>query len=240
MTPDTTNMKGASATSVAPTLQITSFTIPSGQELLMVGVGAGNSLQTSRTVTGVSWSIGPQSLTQVPSSSADDGIFCRSALWYLLNPTAGTGTITITYGDNGSGGYFAAAVSFDGADTGTPLGTAVTATSTSTDDPTLGSVTNASGNYFVSVTATDNDSSITESGTLVAEAQGLGSDVSCSMQYHSTVNPTPSWTGSGQNGWGASGVEVKAAGGGDVSTGLSGSAATGAAGTQVPNFQIPL
>jgi hypothetical protein len=76
-----------------------SATIPAGASCCNVAIV----LKADETMTSVEWSIGPQAFTQVGTSTSsgnaqDIVVFCYT----LVNPTDGTGTITVTHSTTNS------------------------------------------------------------------------------------------------------------------------------------------
>lgn len=194
------------------TLSIGSFTVTAGTDCLLALIGAGSATLGTRTVSSVTWN--GASMNFLSSSAGDDGNFLRSEIWYLLAPTAATGILTVTMGGS-SVIIFVAAQNFSGVDQGTPFGTPVTAFNASNNSPTA-NVSYASGEYVFGVAASDSNTTITETGTLVAEAEAIGSDVCCSAQYFSGGGTaTVAWSAATpDNGWALSAVAVKPAGAG--------------------------
>jgi hypothetical protein len=175
-------------------------------------VGAGSSTAGNRTVSGVTWN--GNTLTRVPSAASDNGTFLRTDLFYLLSPTAGTGNVVVTMG-GADPDVFASITNYQGVHQTTPFGTPVLGSSTSTNTPSV-SVSYAAGNVALGIVASDANSSITETGTLIAEAQGLNGDTCFGAQYFTGGGTqSVSWSASTpDNGWAVTGVELKAAGGG--------------------------
>tara|TARA_R110002051_G_scaffold45707_1_gene92230 strand:- start:389 stop:1249 length:861 start_codon:yes stop_codon:yes gene_type:complete len=101
-----------------------------------------NALGVFETISSVTF--GAQSLTQeVTEIYGTNG---RADLWYLVNPTAGTSTITVTWtasvGRRTMGGY-----SFYNVDQASPIG--VTATDTGTNSPAGGNITPTTANSLI-------------------------------------------------------------------------------------------
>jgi len=113
-------------------------------DLLVVGVdtfyiAARYSIQA---VTGITYN--GVALTKIDAQDA--GVYCRSELWYLIAPAAGTHDIVVTLADV-TGYIVGGATSWTGADQSSPLGTAAKATGTTT--PVTVNVTSVAGEYVV-------------------------------------------------------------------------------------------
>ena len=119
-------------------------------DLLVVGVDTFY-LSTDfpvRAVVGITYN--GVSLTKIDAQAA--GTYCRSELWYLVAPAAGTHDIVVDLGSahtgGGASGYIVGgATSWTGADQSSPLGTAAKATGTTT--PVTVNVTSVAGEYVV-------------------------------------------------------------------------------------------
>jgi len=95
-----------------------------------------------QAVTGITYN--GVSLTKIDAQDA--GVYCRSELWYLIAPAAGTHDIIVTLA--GTTAYIVGgATSWTGADQSAPLGTAAKATGTTT--PVTVNVTSVAGEYVV-------------------------------------------------------------------------------------------
>jgi len=113
-------------------------------DLLVVGVdtfyiAARYSIQA---VTGITYN--GVALTKIDAQDA--GVYCRSELWYLIAPAAGTHDIVVTLADV-TGYIVGGATSWTGADQSSPLGTAAKATGTTT--PVTVNVSSVAGEYVV-------------------------------------------------------------------------------------------
>ncbi len=194
-------------------LTLSTFTVTAGTDLLAVFIGAGNGVIGTRTVSTVTWN--GNSLTRLTNAASDDGNFLRTDIFYLLSPTAGTGDVIVTMGGSNLE-IFLAAQNFSGANQSTPFGTPAKASSTANNSPTV-NLTYNSGEYAFGVVASDANATITETGTLVAEAQAIGSDVCAGVQYFSGGGSPQavSWSASTpDNGWAVTAVAVVPAGSG--------------------------
>lgn len=121
-----------------------SWTHNSNSDFLVVTVAVWNSPITSVTYNGVA-------MTQAVSATAANA---RSAIYYLTNPASGSNTVSITTAATYKGG---GAISLNGIDTASPLGT--TDSSIITSDNTL-NFANTSGSILI-----DCDMMSTTSGT---------------------------------------------------------------------------
>lgn len=195
------------------TLSIGSFTVTAGTDCLIVFVGAGSATLGTRTVSGVAWN--GTSMNQLGGAQGDDGNFLSTDIWYLLSPTAGTGALTVTMGGS-SVTIFMAAQNLQGVNQSTPFGTPVTGSSTANNTPSV-NVSYASGEYVFGIVSSDANATITETGTLIAEAEAISSDVCIGAQYFNGAGGTQtvSWSASTpDNGWAVTGISVKPAGAG--------------------------
>lgn len=185
------------------------ITVAAGTDCLVVTVGSAAALLLDRTILSVIFN-GTEVLTLVPGSASDDGNFCASSIWRLLNPTATTADVVVTKTGAGNAVIGAGATRLTGVDQGTPTGTAATASGSSATASVA--VTAASDDVTVGAIGSDSEGGITETGTLLWEVENIGSDISTGGQYYTTGNPTVQWSQS-NTGWAVSGVALKAAGG---------------------------
>lgn len=106
----------ASTAAATATTLSWSHTVSGSDRILIVGVSVnGNTAVSTVTFAGTA-------LTNI--ASANQGSSVSVSLWYLVNPAAGTGTVTVT--TSGSARFVAGAVSYTGVNQSSPLGTAVT------------------------------------------------------------------------------------------------------------------
>jgi hypothetical protein len=190
-----------------------SFTITAAN-LLLVGVGVGSTgggADPMGIISGVTYN--GVAMTLVSGSTSDDNTYEGTAWWRLDTPDTGTHNVVVartTGGDLGCG-----IVSFT--DASLTLRTPSIANNTTTN-PSVTVADTASGDIVVSSCANDNDTAaITQSGSLIAEQEGVGGDSDFNFQYQtaSGANTVCSWTDAGSgSGWAASGFAVRASGGG--------------------------
>ena len=102
-------------------------------------------------------------LTKIDAQNA--GTYCRSELWYLIAPAAGTHDIVVTAGAVQAVTIIGGATSWTGADQSAPLGTAAKATGTTT--PATVNVTSVAGEYVV-------DSACAYKATAITMTVGAG------------------------------------------------------------------
>jgi len=196
-------------------LTVSSFTVTSAN-LMLVGVAWGAASPVDSVVDPPTWNT-TESFTKVASSGIDDGGIWASVVWYRLdNPSTGTHDITFDYGGYSPVQSSLHVVTFT--DANLTLGAASTATNT-TSDPSLTVAASASGNIVVSLCSNDNSANpTTQAGTLIYEAENIGSDLDTSAQYQTATgaNTVCSWTQNASgDGWVASGFAVSAAAGGN-------------------------
>jgi hypothetical protein len=93
-----------------------SITVPSGNPVLMVGIGLES---TTATVTSVSWSLGSGTAVEVKTSRLNNSF---ASVWVLPNPGVGAGTVTVNL--SASVAFQGAAETFTGGHQTTPCPTA--------------------------------------------------------------------------------------------------------------------
>lgn len=145
VTVDATSTAPASA-GASRTTMTWSHTVASGATLLVVAVTyAGGGSVTTSSVT-----YGGVPLTGYTRATSSAGANNRLVdLWYIVNPTPGTASIVVT--QSGSNDCDAAAISWKGTSTSTPLGTATTqAGATGT---TSGPLATSGGAYVIAAAA---------------------------------------------------------------------------------------
>lgn len=195
---------------------LASFTVTAAN-LMLVAISVGDDFPIGADATTVTWNTS-QTLTQIGSSSADDGNWA-SVTWYrLYNPTAATASVAVVVNGFTPDQLAVHVVTFTGADiAGTPLGTPSTASGTSAN-PSVTVVDSANGDIVAAVSCNDNESgATTPANTEIFEVENLGSDTDHNSQYKTATGASTvmSWTQSGSgSGWAASGLAVKASGGG--------------------------
>lgn len=183
----------------------------------VVGTGAtlliaGTVNTTNTTVASVK--LGSTNLTKLTSIA--NGTSREVELWYLINPTVGSGTLTVTWSVSARGCL--GGVSFLGTDTGTPFGTAVTATGSAS--PSSVTVTAADLTLDVFGIANGNLITITVDGSQtqqlnVTENTGAGSNTAVLGISTKVAGTAMKWTQSGSGapvGWAAIGVPINAGG----------------------------
>ncbi|MCE9609117.1 MAG: metallophosphoesterase [Chthoniobacter sp.] len=93
-----------------------SHTVGAGSNrMLVVGISTERGTTTAHA-SAATVTLGVQGMTRVTGSFANssDLQYVSTELWYLPNPTVGTGTITVTFSDSPSGGIMGGAVSLTG------------------------------------------------------------------------------------------------------------------------------
>ena len=175
---------------------------PDSYRMLIVGVSYWTVSATDPT-TGVTYS--GQSLTKI--GNAIQGTAPISSLWYLLNPPTGTANIVVTRTNTGED-ITAGATSWSGVNQSTPLGTAVTATGTSTT-PSV-TVSSASGEVVV-------DNAAMFSGNTLSPLDGQtqryailqGNAHAYGSSEPGAASTTMSWTQSASERWATIAVPMK-------------------------------
>ncbi len=175
-----------------------SHTVSSGSNLiLVVGVVAENS-DTLTSASGITY--GAANLTKAVGRTADEGVWAGVELWYLVNPTVGTATVTVTMtaGVSAMGGL---SVTLSGAAQQAPEATS--SNSTTTDATSLAqAVTTLTDNAMVlSMFGTNLEDSQTSGQTQVISALGANGGGGCRGTLGSAIK-TPAgsqnmtWTSS--------------------------------------------
>jgi uncharacterized repeat protein (TIGR02543 family) len=203
-----TGAANASSLSLTPT-------VGSGaNRLLLVGV-SWNCGSTNRTISSVTFNGSPMS----PVITQQAGTQLRySAIYSLVNPPSGAGTVAISFSGTVASGIVAGAVSFAGVDQTTPLGTPVGAFSPdNTTKNTSVSLTGLSGNELVfdnvffgggsSITLAANTPQTPLWNAYVSSTRGAAS-----TQPATGAAVTMGWTGTGTAAyWSVAAVPVKPA-----------------------------
>lgn len=178
-------------------------TCSGSNRLLVVWVSYYDSFDTP---TGVTYN--GVAMTAIPSSTAANGDY-KIAGYYLINPATGTNNVVISF----TGSMFdigAGSVSFTDAHQTTPLGTAVTATGTSTT-PSV-TVSSAAGEIVLDGLV------IVHSGTLTVDGsqtqQWKANTGNAFIKYAGSTeggaaSTTMSWSNSTSQAWAAGAVPVK-------------------------------
>ena len=183
-----------------------SHTVGAGgaNRILIVGVAT-----PGVAVSGVTY--GGQAMTLVPNSAQSSaGSTARTELWYKVAPLENANDIVVTLVS--STWASAGATSWTGVHQTTPLGTAATATATSTT-PSV-NVTSGRGDVVVDALASDNDPVITVDGSQTQrwnydnskKATGTGSS-----EADGASSTTMSWSSDETQDWAIVGVALKQA-----------------------------
>lgn len=190
-------VEGSNSSSQVDNGQSITVTLAVTSAVLVYGVfGGGDSNATIPLARHVSTAkLNGSSMTQ--RWSADDGNFEAVEGWYFLNPpTNTTVSVVVTYNQNPIHEAGVGLTGFTGA-SGT-FGTAVTSSVNSSAPSITG--TSAAGEYAIGGIATDENTSITESGVLLWEKQAVNAD-SCFGAQGSTGAASVKllWTCTGAN-----------------------------------------
>lgn len=176
----------------------------SSNRVLVVGVGLTNS--GSQTVSSVTY--GSQSLTSY--GAVANGTSTRAQLWYLVAPTVGTGTITVT--PSASAKISAGAWTLANVAQTTPFGTFISATGTSTaPSVNISSAATEVALAMVSAAGTPTVTAGTSETVSWTNVTSAGSDVRATGLFQipgaTTVTVAPTLSGSGA--WAIAGMSVK-------------------------------
>lgn len=200
-----------------------SHTINAGSnQLLAVLLSSGSS--PIRTVVSVTWNT-VETLTAVPSAHSIDGHnFWFSDIYYLKAPSSGSHSVTVILSN--AADSVVGALSFDGVDQTTPVGTVATAHNNAgeTDQPSI-SVGCATGDIVVDVVAHDTvstDGITMTAGTGRTQKWNINAAVNSgdgggAITDGAGSSVTTAWTvadSSSQRDWAISGVAIKASTGG--------------------------
>ena len=109
----------SSSTAADPTLTISGHTVDAGTTILIVG-GAWRAGNASFDITGITWNGGAEALTRLRIDPDPAASTSGSFLYYLVNPTATTADVVITWSGT-TGRTSAGATNYNGIDTGTPF-----------------------------------------------------------------------------------------------------------------------
>lgn len=157
-------------------------------------------------------------MTAIPSSTAANGDY-KIAGYYLINPATGTNNVVISF----TGPMFdigAGSVSFTDAHQTTPLGTAVTATGTSTT-PSV-TVSSAAGEIVLDGLVIVHSGTLTVDGSQTQLWNSIASNgfqkYAGSMETAAEASTTMSWSNSSSQQWAIGAVPIKpvSAGGGTM------------------------
>lgn len=183
-------------------------TCSGSNRLLVVWVSYYDSLDTP---TGVTYN--GVAMTAIPSSTAANGDY-KIAGYYLINPATGTNNVVISF----TGSMFdigAGSVSFTDAHQTTPLGTAVTATGTSTT-PSV-TVSSAAGEIVLDGLVIVHSGALTVDGSQTQRWKANTGNAF--IKYAGSTeggaaSTAMSWSNSTSQAWAAGAVPVKPVGGG--------------------------
>jgi hypothetical protein len=149
----------------------------------------------------------------------DDATFMSSEGWSLpsnsiaTEPATGANNLVVSWDTAAQAA--AGGTPFSGAHQTTPLGTAITASGTSTA-PAVNSIGSATDEIVIAGIATDSGPVLTEGGTLLWEVEALLGDTSHGAQrYAGAASVNATWTTQNES-YGAGGVSIKPAAAGPV------------------------
>lgn len=213
VTIDTSAQSTKDATAGIPDTRTVAITVASNtNRALFITTPAGEGTLDVRTVDGVSSSVNG-AFTHVASSDADNGTWSRTEWWYLLNPTAGAHTITVTYatGTTSIDSAAALAISLYGVHQTVPVGTPTVDASTGATGGT-GAVTLSSGDMALGGISSDATTITTTAGTELQKQTSVptGSPDNCYELATNTGTGSVSITfTSGTTGYAISVIPVK-------------------------------
>lgn len=208
---------GGNSSGAGPTSLTQAFTVTAAN-LLLVGVSIGDGGAIDTIVTGVTWNT-TGTLSAVSSSTASDGVWSQVKWFRLDSPAAATANVVVSCNGGGMTPDQIAMhiIGVTNYDSGTGLRAASTTNNTSAN-PSLTVAASQSGDLVVAAVSNDNEGGNTvQAGSLIFEAENVGSDTDHSSQYVTATgaNTVMAWTQSGNgNGWAASGIPVPITGGG--------------------------
>lgn len=180
-----------------------SHTCSGSNRVLLLGIGW---YDTADTVSSITYN--SVAMTLVPSSTATNGQY-TAALYYLTDPTTGSNTISVTF----TGSVFdfgGVALSVTGADQSTPLGTANTASGTSTT-PSV-TITSASGELVLDTLIIAHSGTLTVGGSQTQRwnaITGGGFIKGGASTEDGAASVTMSWSNSTSQDWAITGVPIK-------------------------------
>lgn len=197
-----------------------SFTNTAGNLLLVGIVATVQNGAVAPVITAVSYN--SVAMTAIGTAVGWDGNFSITQWYYLTNPATGANTVSVTATGTTSFAVLAGAMSFSGADTGTPVGTPTTGSTASGTSVSAGNITTASGNYVVAVGGFGSGvGGAAGSGfTLTFALNGSGATGGDNIvgEYRAStgaaITPTISWTNTDVGGIQAVAVLAAAGGGG--------------------------
>jgi hypothetical protein len=183
-----------------------SHTVSGANRLLAVTV----TLRNFTTITSVTY--GAQSLTKATDISAGSGNYPRSEIWYLVAPTIGTNTITVTAGS--SDFIQAGAATFTGVHQTVPLGPAAGNSGLAQTSTTL-TTTSANNDVVLDVLGIESIGKTFPPGTgqtLVFSPTSDANWRNATSIKNSTASTTNStWTISASTNWSQAGIAIKPA-----------------------------
>lgn len=178
-------------------------TCAGSDRVLLVGISYYDSGDTVSAVT-----YNSVALTVVSSSTVSNGQY-TSTMYCLIAPATGSNTVSVTF----TGSVFdfkGGSISFTGADQTTPLGTANTATGSSTN-PSV-DITSATGEIVLDNLVIVHSGTLSVDGSQTQRWNGTGASGfikgAASTEDGSTTT-TMSWSNSTSQAWAISGVSVK-------------------------------
>lgn len=174
--------------------------------LIVVATGVGENTSGNVPVLSVTRNAVPF----IKLSSIYDSTWTGVEIWHLLSPVAGSNNIVVTF-TGACDQICAGATEFIGAHA-SPFGTPVTNADASPQNPATVTFAGAVGNFGFACVMTDDNTSITENGTLLWERQAIGGDTCGGAQYLTgAASMTANWTQSVANQFSAIGVTIKPA-----------------------------
>ena len=179
-----------------------SHTCSGSNRILLLGITWYDSGDTVSAVT-----YNSVAMTAVPSSTVTNGQY-TAILYYLLAPTTGSNTVAVTF----SGSVFdfgGGAISFTGVDQSTPLGTANTASGTSTT-PSV-NISSATDEIVLDTLIITHSGSLTVDGSQTQRWNSTGGGYTkyAGSTEAGASTTTMSWSNSTSQAWGITGVSIK-------------------------------
>lgn len=192
----------ASTSGSASSLTLSSFNVASNPNRILV---CGTAVRGAVTVSSITWNGGAESFTKINDNQPGSDV--RTELWYLLNPTATTANIVITF--SGSQSVMGGCVSIFNAAQSAPTGSAEASGSDAT--PTV-NVTTVAGDLVIDIMGDQSggfDIDVHSSQAERWQIEATNHDGGMSTEVATGTTTTMSWSETGSDFWSIIAVPIK-------------------------------
>lgn len=205
------------------TTQSWSHTIASGNDRVLVVCVRARDFATQANTRPSSVTFGAQSFTEAVYQAGASTL--GVSIWYLVAPTVGTDTITVTPAAACSGGLRGSATSFTGVDQSTPIDVSGSATDVSTAISASVTVVTDQAWLIDSIAHTDTDTDVSQDGsqTLRDKPSNVDTLGHSDKSAVSTGSQAMAWTATNSLEWASTVIALRPASSGLVLTAAPGS-----------------